>query len=90
MIEQTLTTVLPILYYFREFKYCLTGCSLNAACDTISNFYNKTKMLTRRYNYRMNKNNKGIIEVKMALLILFNLSSAHVSPAFELVTRAIV
>ena len=36
----------------------------------------------------MNKKNKGITEVKMAPLILFNLSLGHVILAFELVIRA--
>ena len=36
----------------------------------------------------MNKTNKGITELKIAPLILFNLSFGLVSPAFELVTRA--
>ena len=36
----------------------------------------------------MNKRNKGITEMKIAPLILFNLSFGHVTPAFELITRA--
>ena len=36
----------------------------------------------------MNKRDKGITEVKIAPLILFNLSFGHVTPAFELVIRA--
>ena len=45
-------------------------------------------MLTKKYNEKMNKRNKGITEVKIAPLILFNLSFGHVTSAFELVTRA--
>ena len=37
----------------------------------------------------MNKRDKRITEVKIALLILFNLSFGHVAPAFELVIRAL-
>ena len=37
----------------------------------------------------MNKRDKRITEVKIALLILFNLSFGHVTPAFELVARAL-
>ena len=44
--------------------------------------YNTINML------RENKGNEGITEVKIAQLILFNLSFRHVTPAFELVTRA--
>ena len=33
-----LITVLPVLYYFPN--VILVGLSLNAACDTISDFYN--------------------------------------------------
>ena len=36
----------------------------------------------------MNKRNKGITEVEITLLILFNLSFGHVIPAFDHVTRA--
>ena len=36
----------------------------------------------------MNKRDKGITEVKIAPLTLFNLSFGHVTPTFELVTRA--
>ena len=36
----------------------------------------------------MNKRNKGITKVKIAPLILFKLLFGHVTPAFELVTRA--
>ena len=36
----------------------------------------------------MNKRNKGITEVKIAPLILFNLSFRHVTPALKLVTIA--
>ena len=50
--------------------------------------YNKVNMLTKRYNQKMNKRSKGITEVKIARLILFDLSFGHVTPAFELVTRA--
>ena len=52
-------------------------------------FYNKRNMLTRKHNEKMNKRDKRIAEVKIALLILFNLSFRHVTPAFELVTRAL-
>ena len=45
-------------------------------------------MLTKKYNKKMNKRNKGNTEVKIAPLILFNLSFRHVTPAFELATRA--
>ena len=45
-------------------------------------------MLTKKYNQKMNKRNNGITVVKIASLILFNLSFGHVTPAFELVTRA--
>ena len=37
----------------------------------------------------MNKRDKRITEVKIALHILFNLSFGHITPAFELVTRAL-
>ena len=52
-------------------------------------FYNKRNMLTKKYNQKMNKKDEGITEVKIAPLILFNLSFGHVTPAFELVTRAL-
>ena len=51
-------------------------------------FYNKVNTLTKKYNKKMNKGNKRITDVKIAPLILFNLSFGHVTPAFELVTRA--
>ena len=38
----------------------------------------------------MNKRDKGITEVKIDLLILFNLPVGHVTPAFELVIRALL
>ena len=53
------------------------------------NFYNETNMLTKKYNSKMNERDKGITEVKIPPLILFNLSVGHVTPAFELVTRAL-
>ena len=53
------------------------------------NFYNKTNLLTKKYNLKMNERDKGITEVKIAPLILFNLSFGHVTPEFELVTRAL-
>ena len=37
-------------------------------------------MLTKKYNEKINKRNKGITEVKIAPLILFNLSFGHVTP----------
>ena len=37
----------------------------------------------------MDKRDKGITEVKIAPLLLYNLSFGHVTPAFELVTRAL-
>ena len=40
-------------------------------------------MLTKKYNKKMNKTNKGITEVRIASLILFNLSFEHVTLAFE-------
>ena len=36
----------------------------------------------------MNKRDKGITEVKIAPLTVFNLLFGHVTTAFELVTRA--
>ena len=51
-------------------------------------FYNKINMLTKKYNQKMNKRNKGISEVEITPLILINLSFGHVTLAFELVTRA--
>ena len=36
----------------------------------------------------MNKRNKGITEVKIVRIIQFNLSFGHLTPAFELNTRA--
>ena len=51
-------------------------------------FYNKINMLIKKYNQKMNKRNKGITEVKIAPIILFNLSFRHVTPGFELVSRA--
>ena len=51
-------------------------------------FYNKVNMLTKKYNQKMNKRKKGITEVTIAPLILFNLSFGHVTSAFELVTGA--
>ena len=53
----------------------------------ISNFLQLDNMLTRNYNEKMNKRNKGITEVKIAPLILFSLLFGHVTPAFELFTR---
>ena len=50
-------------------------------------FYTKRNMLTKKYNYKIDKRDKGITEVKTAPLILFNLSFGHVTLAFELVTR---
>ena len=52
-------------------------------------FYNKRNMLTKKYNQKVNKRDKRITEVKIALLILFNLSFRHITLAFELVTRAL-
>ena len=46
-------------------------------------------MLTKKYNQKMNKRDKGITEVKIAPFILFNLLFGHVAPAFELVSRAL-
>ena len=52
-------------------------------------FYSERNMLTKKYNEKMNKRHKGITEVKIAPLILFNLSFGHVTPAFEFVARAL-
>ena len=52
-------------------------------------FYNKRNLLTKKIQLKRNKRNKGITEVKIAPFILCNLSFGHVTPAFELVTRAL-
>ena len=51
-------------------------------------FNNKINMLTKKYNQKMNKRNKGITEVNIAPLNIFNLSFGDVTRTFELVTRA--